>query len=231
MAIAASDHQRGSTSPANRLATLRRKICGPITEVRTSAPVVALTFDDGPDPVYTPQLLEVLRRRRAKATFFMVGSAAQAHPEIVSAVAEAGHAIGNHSYSHCDFLEVPPRRRIAEIRACARSLGGHETKIFRPPYGRENLASHLAARSLGYSVVKWSISTGDWRGVTSTEIADLILRQLRPGAIILLHDSIARDPGADRSATIDAVDRLLDATEGAYTYLTIPELFAHGRAG
>lgn len=210
------------------LAGLRRRICGPITEVRTSAPVAALTFDDGPNPVYTPRLLEVLKRHRVRATFFMVGSAAQAHPGIVEAVAEAGHVIGNHSYSHCDFLEVPHRRRTAEIRACARSLGIHETKFFRPPYGRENLASHLAARSLGYKVVKWSISGGDWRKMTSAQIAEPILRKLRPGAIVLLHDSLARDPDDDRSATIDAVDRLLDETAGEYDYLTIPDLFACG---
>jgi peptidoglycan/xylan/chitin deacetylase (PgdA/CDA1 family) len=226
--LAGIDRRRGPTEGANRLALLRRKFCGPITRVRTSAPVAALTFDDGPSPVYTPRLLEVLQRHRVKATFFMVGRAAEAYPEIVKAVADAGHAIGNHSYSHCDFLEVPHRRRTAEIRACARSLGPYETKIFRPPYGRENLASHLAARSLGYKVVKWTISTGDWKPATSAEISDLVRRQLEPGAIILLHDSIARNPDADRSAMIDAVDRLMEETAGEYFYLTIPDLFERG---
>ena len=201
----------------------------PITEVRTMAPVVALTFDDGPNPVYTARLLKVLQRHRAKATFFMLGSAAQAHPEIVDAVADAGHAIGNHSYSHCDFLELSHRRRVQEIRACSRSLQGYETKIFRPPYGRGNLASYIAVRSLGYKVVKWTISTGDWKHLKGTDISELILQQLRPGAVILLHDGIANNPNADRSATIDAVDRLLNGTAGKYRYLTIPDLFTMGR--
>jgi len=210
-----------------RLPALRRRYFGPITEVRTAARVAALTFDDGPNPTYTPWLLDVLARHRAKATFFMLGSAAQAYPEIVEAVAQAGHAICNHSHSHCDFRTVPHRRRIAEIRSCSKWLGGHESKIFRPPFGRENLATHLSARSLGYRVVKWTISTGDWEAISSTTIHERMRAGLRPGAIILLHDGSARNPAADRSATVDAVDRLLG--ERDYRYLTLPELFALGR--
>ena len=211
-----------------RLEALRRRFFGPITEVRTSERVVALTFDDGPNPVHTPRLLDVLARHRAKATFFMLGRAARAYPELVEAVAEAGHAIGNHSHSHCDFLTVPHRRRSAEIRTCSKWLGDHEAKIFRPPYGRENLATHLTARTLGYKVAKWTISTGDWEAVSSAEIYERMRKGLRPGAIILLHDGSGRDPSCDRSATVDAVDRLLrEARE--YRYITLPELLLNGR--
>jgi peptidoglycan-N-acetylglucosamine deacetylase len=209
------------------LAKLRCRYVGPITGVRTSARVVALTFDDGPNPVYTPKLLDVLARHQAKATFFMLGREADAYPDIVTAVANAGHAICNHSHSHCDFQQVSHRRRIAEIRSCSKSLGQYETKIFRPPYGRENLASHLAARSLGYQVVKWTISTGDWTGISSAEIYTRMRETLKPGAIVLLHDGSANDSLADRSATIDAVDRLLQTADG-YRFVTLPDLFNQG---
>ena len=221
-ALSARPQQSGA------LSALRRRYFGPITEVRTTARVAALTFDDGPNPTYTPWLLEVLARHRAKATFFMIGRAAQAHPEIVRAVAAAGHAICNHSHTHPDFLTVPHRRRISEIGTCSKWLGAYETKIFRPPFGRENLATHLAARSLGYKVVKWTISTGDWHPVSSAEILARMNAKLRPGAIILLHDSSARDPSADRSATVEAVDRLLGQADD-YHYLTLPDLFTHDR--
>jgi peptidoglycan/xylan/chitin deacetylase (PgdA/CDA1 family) len=212
-----------------RLAVLRRRLFGPITEFRTAARVAALTFDDGPNPTYTPRLLEVLARHGAKATFFMVGRAARAYPGIVRAVVEAGHAIGNHSHSHCDFLTVSQRRRIAEIRTCSNWLGEHEAKVFRPPYGRENLATHFAARSLGYEVVKWTISTGDWEAISSGEIFERMRAKLKPGAIILLHDGHAKDPLADRSATVDAVERLLQETR-EYSYLTVPDLLMNNRS-
>jgi peptidoglycan/xylan/chitin deacetylase (PgdA/CDA1 family) len=210
-------------------ASSRRKLYGPITSVQTTDKVVALTFDDGPHPINTPRLLEVLRRYGAKATFFMLGRAAQAYPDLVDVVAQAGHAIGNHSYSHCDFLKTSRRQRKEEILACSKSLRGHESKIFRPPYGRENLACHIEARILGYTVVKWSISAGDWIERTGAEMSSRISRQLDPGAIVLLHDGIAKNPGADQSSTIEAVESILGGTIGAYSYVTIPEMFKLGR--
>jgi peptidoglycan/xylan/chitin deacetylase (PgdA/CDA1 family) len=219
----------GLTQAASLADGVRRRLYGPVTNVRTADKVAALTFDDGPNPVYTPRLLEVLRRHGAKATFFMLGSAAQAHPDLVEAVAEAGHAIGNHSYSHRDFRAMSRHQRKQEILDCAQSLKGHESRIFRPPHGWENLACHFDARSLGYTVVKWTISTGDWNEISGSEISQWVSRRLRPGAIILLHDSIAKNPQADRSHMIDAVERLLEATAGAYDYLTLPEMFKRGR--
>jgi peptidoglycan/xylan/chitin deacetylase (PgdA/CDA1 family) len=207
----------------------RRKLYGPVTDVLTDERAVALTFDDGPNPVYTPRLLDVLQRYGTKATFFMLGRAARAHPEVVEAVANAGHAIGNHSYSHCDFRSVTSDRRRQEIRDCSQSLRGFESKIFRPPYGSENMASHFDARTMGYTVVKWTVSVGDWEQVPSATISERIVQQIRPGAIVLLHDSIATHPHADRSAVVDAVECLLQVTAGEYVYHTIPELFRLGR--
>lgn len=223
-----SSLRRLSASDGRRIP--RAKGFGLITKVTTLVPAVALTFDDGPSPVYTSRLMDVLNRYNAKATFFMLGSAARAYPDLVRTVFDAGHAIGNHSYSHCDFVEVSHRTRLAEIRACSRALDNYESKIFRPPYGRQNLAAYFAARSLGYKTIKWTISAGDWKGLTSSEIADSVLCRLHPGAIVLLHDSIATRPGEDQSATIDAVERILAHTAGDYQYLTIPELFRLGRA-
>lgn len=207
----------------------RRKLYGPITDVLTSEKIVALTFDDGPHPVYTPRLLNVLQHYRATATFFMLGGAAHAHPEVVEIVAKAGHALGNHSYSHCDFRLATRSRRREEILECSKSLHRYESKIFRPPYGSENMGSHFDARNMGYAVVKWNIAVGDWEQISGVEIARRIVQQIKPGAIVLLHDSIAKNPQSDRSSTIEAVERLLEVTRGEYTYCSIPELFRFGR--
>ena len=126
---------------------------GTITRVSTSKPVAALTFDDGPDPVFTPRLLAVLHKHQAKATFFMVGKAAERHPDIVKEVAVAGHAIGNHSWDHPSFPLISRRERWAQVRACEKAIAPYGQRLFRPPYGDQNLLSRLEASWLGYQVI------------------------------------------------------------------------------
>src|SRR6185437_3071900 len=120
-------------------ARLRRKYYGPITHVQTSANLVALTFDDGPHPKFTIELIRILRHFGAKATFFMVGKAASLNPEVVKLVVEEGHAIGNHSFSHIAFPHLDSAARRDEISRCAEILRPYGTKLFRPPYGVENM--------------------------------------------------------------------------------------------
>jgi peptidoglycan-N-acetylglucosamine deacetylase len=120
-----------------------RDVIGTISHVHTRESVAALTFDDGPDPEYTPRLLAILERYRAQATFFMTGKAAQAHPELVRRVAQAGHAIGNHSWDHPSFPLISGRERRAQIRACAQALVPYGSRLFRPPYTEQNLGSRI----------------------------------------------------------------------------------------
>jgi peptidoglycan/xylan/chitin deacetylase (PgdA/CDA1 family) len=175
---------------------------------------VALTFDDGPDPKWTPRVLATLAKHRAKATFFLVGKKAEAHPEVVRAILDAGHDVGLHSYAH-DRLFV--LRREARVRAdlerglaVLEKLTGMRPTTFRPPIGHTNPIIARTADRLDLTVVGWTISGHD--GVASTRVEDVIARvrrDLRDGAIIALHDAPER--GSREPAAVKALPVILDA--------------------
>jgi peptidoglycan-N-acetylglucosamine deacetylase len=199
---------------------------GTITGVRTGEPVAALTFDDGPHPLYTPRLLETLERHGARGTFFMVGAAARRHPEIVRRAAEAGHAIGNHTDSHVAISLIGSRERRAELQGCEAALAPYGTKLFY-----QSIASRIDTLRLGYDAVAWSLSAYDWLDREGAWMAEFIGERLRPGQIILLHDRLhTADEArfADRAAMIAAVELLLARTKGHYRFVTVPELLRLG---
>lgn len=208
---------------------IRRKFYGPVTHVRTDSNLVALTFDDGPHPEFTAELLRILKLFDAKATFFMVGRIAAQYPEIVKMVADQGHAIGNHSLTHVKFPGLASKERRAEIEQCARILHPYSAKLFRPPFGEENLSCHRDARRLGYQVITWNLSADDWRGHSSDSIAERLLSLLKAGSIVLMHDNLATDPAADRKQTLAAVENMLVAARGKFAFCTVPSLLAMGR--
>jgi len=203
-----------------------------VTRVETSESVVALTFDDGPSPLYTPRLLEILERHQVLATFFMVGDAAQEHPDLVRQVAEKGHAIGNHSWDHPKLSSLRGDDRRRQIRACASALAPYGERLFRPPYGEQSLASRLDALWLGYTVITWDLDAEDWRECDPQTIAARIRAGVRPGSIVLLHDAIYRSrhaaPRYDRQPTIDAVEIVLRQLGDRYRFVTIPQLLRSG---
>lgn len=202
-----------------------------LTRVLTEDPVIALTFDDGPDPVYTPRLLDILAAHRARATFFVIGERAHRHPELVARVAAEGHVIGNHSWDHPSFPLISQEQRREQVRACARSISPYGERLFRPPYGHQDLASWSDIDRMGYRVVAWSIELGDWEDRDGPSIADAVMAQLQPGAVVLLHDGLfdAQDGRFfPRDPTISAVQILLDRLAGALRFVTIPELLQHG---
>lgn len=211
------------------LKVLARPVVGTVTGVHTGNRVAALTFDDGPDPVHTPRLLDVLERHAARATFFMVGDRAHRHPTIVEQAAAAGHSIANHSWSHPSFAYVSGRERRRQIRSCQGALAPHGVRLFRSPGGHQTPGSVLDARILGFDVIGWDIDPLDYTARSADEIAGHVLRELRPGSIIVLHDSIYHDPSIDRTPTIEAVDRILRSVGGEYEFLTVPELLRRGR--
>jgi peptidoglycan-N-acetylglucosamine deacetylase len=204
---------------------------GPISHVSTDQPVAALTFDDGPDPRFTPALLDILEKHRAKATFFVLGKVAQKYPEIVRAAAEHGHAIGNHSWDHPSFPLIAGSERRRQLRACASALAPHGSALFRPPFGHQSLPMCLDAARLGYQIVKWNMHGYDWLDHDGRWMAEHMIEQIRPGSIITLHDALYRvlDPCyADRTPTLDAVDLLLTRLHGKYQFLTVPDLLSYG---
>jgi peptidoglycan/xylan/chitin deacetylase (PgdA/CDA1 family) len=204
---------------------------GTITGILTREKVVALTFDDGPHPEFTPQLLKILAKYQAQATFFMVGQSARLYPDVLKDVAQGGHAIGIHGWDHSSFLAISPWEQRKQIRSCAQVIAPYAHHIFRPPYGHQNLASHLNVWSLGYEIIGWDLDAADWLFHDSYSIVDTLTENLQPGSIVLLHDAIHLPEAGvniDRQSTLDAVDLLLDRLSNDLKFVTVPGLFQYG---
>ena len=179
---------------------------------------VALTFDDGPDPRWTPAILAVLRERRVKAAFFVVGRRAEAHPDLVRAMVAEGHVVGGHSFDHDGgFHFRSPRKLTAELarfdRVLAPLLGGQSCRFFRAPQGLRTPMLADALRRHGLVCVGWSARAFDALPAGPDTLLRRWLRGARPGAIVLLHDGGGLGGSDDRSATVAALPRLLDALE------------------
>src|SRR4051794_26057992 len=207
-------------------------VSGAITSVETTEPLVALTFDDGPDPTSTPSVLRLLERYGAEATFFMVGAAAHRHPRLVRQVAEAGHAIANHSWDHASFPAITGRQRRTQLRWCQRAIAPYGLRLFRPPYGHQNIPSHLDATLLGFQVVGWSLAVEDWHRAEPGVLAARLAAGVEPGSIVLLHDSIFRgEPDQPmqygRAPLLQALETFLQDSKGTYRCVTLPELLTH----
>lgn len=225
----------------NKINNVVKKHFGMITHVETDDPIVSITFDDGPDPIYTPKVLSILRKYEAKATFFMVGEGAQKYPDIVEQIVREGHAIGNHSWSHLALPFIPLKDQWSEIRKCHRALRRYDQKIFRPPYGLNNNKSNMGAILWGYKVVGWSLSSEDWYEADSAMIINRLVQGIKPGAIILLHDrlfdqrapkkgrNLSQEPIIDRGPMLLALRALLERMRGRIQFVTIPVLLSRGR--
>lgn len=213
--------------------SIRLRFSGTVTHVATEEPLVALTFDDGPDPVVTPALLKILESHGAKATFFMTGENAAAHPEVVEAVRNGGHALGNHSWDHPSFPLISGGERRNQVRRCAGTLAVSGTPVFRPPYGHQSPASRWDLLLTGHEVVAWNVCVPDWEGHDGTWLADFALGRITPGSIVLMHDGMVDfldGAGSDRQPSLDAVERILAALHLRYEFVTVPELLRRGRA-
>ena len=192
----------------------------PISSVATTEPIAALTFDDGPHPRYTPKLLEILKRYDTKATFFMVGKAARRYPELVKAVADAGHVIGNHSWDHPSFPSLTRLERLSQVLRCAAALSPYGYTLFRPPYGHQNASTNMDPWVLGYQSIAWSLDSKDWMGYPSAWVADRLRRRLKRGDIVVLHE--------DDPASLEAVEILLRQRNEQIRFVTIPVLLQSG---
>jgi peptidoglycan/xylan/chitin deacetylase (PgdA/CDA1 family) len=201
---------------------------GTTVGIGTDQKLAALTFDDGPHPVYTPQTLKLLDEYGVLGTFFVVGEYAEKYPDIVEEIVQRGHAIGNHSYNHPSFTQVPFQECRRQIRRCSDALKPFSTNLFRPPYGAQSVRSHLTALALGYRVVTWSLAVNDWNTEDVNELSNRLVGGIRPGSIILLHDRVYGPEDVDRKSMLEALQTLLHKTRNEYQFVTLPTLLEHG---
>ena len=189
---------------------------------------VALTFDDGPNEPYTSQILNVLRQNHVRATFFMVGENVEKYPQTAREIVREGHAIGNHSYTHTNCLfdtNSRVRREILKTEKVIEETTGQRTCLFRPPFGGKDIFTLHQTHRLGYVSVQWTVSGRDWRRPGVKRIVRNVMRGVRPGAIILLHDGNELHHGSDRSQTVQALPALIAQLKSqGYTFVTVPEM-------
>jgi len=188
--------------------------------------VIALTFDDGPNPPYTGRILDVLERYGVPATFFCVGLHASAHTEELARMAEAGHGFGNHTYSHPFLPDLSARELAVQLERTDEAIaaGGGSTKrqMFRPPYGSRSpeVLNWLAGQADGPTVVLWDVDATDWAMPGADAITRSVLEQARPGSIALLHDG-----GGDRSQTAEALPAIVEGLLGeGYRFALVEEM-------
>jgi len=193
---------------------------------------IALTFDDGPNPLWTPQLLEILARHNIRATFFLIGQYAAAQRSLVRQTLEAGHLIGNHTWNHPNLARTNSRHtreQLSRTSAELEQITGAPIRYFRPPFGLRRPATLRIARELGLIPVTWNVIGNDWDAKSAQEITDRVTRltgknQRRGYATnLVLHDGGHRTPQADRSRTIASVKDLLSLYTPTHQFVTLDQ--------
>lgn len=195
-----------------------------IKKVPTSHKVVALTYDDGPHYQSTPKLLEVLRQKQVKATMFVTGMHVERHPELVAQMVADGHEIASHGYSHKFLAKEPPQVRSEEIARTEAVITSIAPKpvLFRPPGGSYNDAITAELKSRGYTTVLWSVDPRDWSVPPVGEVVNAVMKGVKPGSIIIMHDGQYPLPTAQATGII--IDRL---RADGYTIVTVSELLQY----
>jgi peptidoglycan/xylan/chitin deacetylase (PgdA/CDA1 family) len=206
-----------------------------VFSVQTPEPVLALTFDDGPDPRYTPEIARILSERGVKATFFMVGQAIQAHPDVVRQVMDQGHEIGNHTWDHRSLNFQGPqaiRHQIESTDQILADLGYQGSILFRPPFGHSLLFLPWVLNHMDRANVFWSIDPQDWDATEPEQILAALAPQIHNGGIILLHDGDANPYGTGvkpRDTTVAALPLILDTyLAQGYRFVTLSDLLKEG---
>lgn len=191
---------------------------------------LALTFDDGPNPVWTPRLLDVLASHQAHATFFMLGRYAAVQPELVRRVAAAGHLIGCHAWSHQSLACAPARQireELEQSRQTLEQITGDKIGYFRPPFGARRPAVLRISRQLGLEPVLWSAMTNDWAEPETSEIVARLsakverLERRGRAAVIVLHDGSDTNMEANRAPSVSAADELLQRFQPTHRFVRV----------
>src|SRR5262245_20861612 len=215
-----------SSTPVSKSADGAAASAGPkitFSQCHVEGPYVAMTFDDGPHGANTPRLLEMLKQRGIKATFFCVGQCVAEYPELAKRIVDEGHEIASHSWSHpqlSSMSEANVRDQLEKTHQAIKQATGVAPKIFRPPYGAFTARQRNWANAVyGYKLILWDVDPLDWKVRNSAHVESEILKQTVPGSIILSHDI--------HKTTVDAMPATLDALLAkGYKFVTVSELLA-----
>ena len=184
---------------------------------------IALTFDDGPHPRYTPQILDILDKYGIKATFFAIGINADRYPDTMTMVIDRGHEIGNHTYTHPHVDRLDSQMLYDEVERCESALFSHtdyRTKLFRPPEGMIDGYVKSVIKQLDYKVILWDIDTMDWANTPPEKIAQNVIKSVSSGDIILMHDYVSYN-----SPTPEALELFIPVLiEKGYKFVVVSEL-------
>jgi peptidoglycan-N-acetylglucosamine deacetylase len=191
--------------------------------VHVDGPYIAMTFDDGPEPKLTPKLLDLLAAHHIKATFFVIGENAAAHPDVLARTAREGHEIGNHSWSHPNLGKMSDenvRRQLRQTEDAIKQAIGTRPKLMRPPYGSlSQRQKQWIHNEFGYQIILWDVDPVDWKRPGPSVICNRILKETRPGSIVLSHDI---HPG-----TIAAMNDTFDQLQAkGFKFVTVSEIIA-----
>ncbi|QGH36540.1 polysaccharide deacetylase family protein [Gracilibacillus salitolerans] len=185
---------------------------------------IALTFDDGPEDTYTPEILEVLKEKNVKATFFVLGERVNEYPEILAQIHEEGHVIGNHTWDHPHLPELEEEQFIDNLQSANEEIEeiiGIKPELFRPPFGE--LEDHQLEwlQNQGYQTIMWSADTKDWSEISAEEIVNTVMEEANPGVIVLQHNYHASGP----FETVEALPEMIDELRAeGYELVTVPEI-------
>lgn len=211
---------RGSWTPFSWVEKYAYAFSGPYNKAE-----IALTFDDGPDLVYTPQILNKLKNYGVKATFFLLGENAERYPNMVKRIVQEGHIVGNHTYNHPNLLKVSDeeyQNQIRKTEEILRKLIGYDPKFIRPPYGIITENQLRWATEQNFMIVQWSVDTLDWKGLSADKITDNVLGNAFPGSVLLQHSA----PGGHLQGSVDALDRIVpELTAKGARFVTLPNMF------
>ncbi|MDH6125285.1 polysaccharide deacetylase family protein [Kitasatospora sp. GP82] len=197
-----------------------RPVTAPLFELDSSEKLIALTLDDGPHPAHTPVVLDLLRRHGIRATFFLIGENAVKHPGLVRAIADEGHYIANHTWTHPDLRHLPESQVRDELERTSdllQATSGKPVTWFRAPSGDWSDVSLRTCAELGMRPMGWSVDPRDWSRPGTSKITSCVLEAVRPGSIVLNHDG-----GGDRSQTVEALRTYLPVLIGEGYRFTAP---------
>lgn len=214
-----------SAKPKN-LAELRRQYSETFKFRGPNVKKIALTFDDVPDPRFTPRILDILHRYDVKSTFFAVGHRVKKYPDLVQRIHREGHVLGNHSFTHPQFRSRSVKQFQQEILRTEKTLSGiigYRPKLLRPPYGEINEGQVKWAKKNGYTIVNWNVDSLDWKGIDRTKVKANVLNAAGPGSIVLFH--AGGGTGSDLTGTIEALPDIIETLrDRGYQFVTLPEL-------